>query len=98
MCFRIHFSKQLTFEPFCIYSTLPVSMFMGFLCTLFSFPSLAPASRPTQPLIEWVPRALSSGLKRPGRQAGRSRPFSVENRKMVELRLHPIGLYGVMLN
>jgi hypothetical protein len=28
-----------------------------------------PALKPTQPSIQWVPRALSPGVKRPGREA-----------------------------
>jgi hypothetical protein len=31
-----------------------------------------PALRPTQPPIQWVPRALSTGIKRPEREAGHS--------------------------
>jgi hypothetical protein len=33
---------------------------------------------PTQPPIQWVPGALSLGVKRPGREADRSRPSSAE--------------------
>jgi hypothetical protein len=33
---------------------------------------------PTQPPIQWVPEALSLGVKRPGREAGHSPPFSAE--------------------
>jgi hypothetical protein len=32
----------------------------------------------TQPLIQWVPRALSLGVKRPGHEAGHSAPSSAE--------------------
>jgi len=33
---------------------------------------------PTQPPIQWVPRALSLGVKRPGREADHSPPSSAE--------------------
>jgi hypothetical protein len=36
------------------------------------------ALRPTQPPIQWVPGALSLGVKRPGREADNSPPFSAE--------------------
>jgi hypothetical protein len=44
------------------------------------------SSRPTlgsmQPPIQWVPRALSPGLKRPEREADHSTPASAEVKKM----------------
>jgi hypothetical protein len=33
---------------------------------------------PTQPPIQWVPEALSLGVKRPGREADHSPPYSAE--------------------
>jgi hypothetical protein len=33
---------------------------------------------PTQPPIQWVPGALSTGVKRPGREADHSSPSSAE--------------------
>jgi hypothetical protein len=36
------------------------------------------ALRPTQPPIQWVPGALSQGVKRPGRKADHSPPSSAE--------------------
>jgi hypothetical protein len=36
------------------------------------------ALRPTQPPIQWVPGALSLGLKRPEREADHSPPSSTE--------------------
>jgi hypothetical protein len=36
------------------------------------------ALRPTQPPIQWVPGALSLGIKRPGREADQSPPYSAE--------------------
>jgi hypothetical protein len=38
--------------------------------------------RPTQPPIQWVPKALSPGVKRQGREADRSPPTSAEVKKM----------------
>jgi hypothetical protein len=37
-----------------------------------------PALRPTQPLIQWVPGALSPEVKRPGRKADHSPPSNAE--------------------
>jgi hypothetical protein len=36
---------------------------------------------PTQPPVQWIPGALSLGLKRPGREVDRSLSISVEARK-----------------
>jgi hypothetical protein len=47
-----------------------------------------PALRPTQPPIQWVPAALSLGVKRPGREADHSPPCSAEVKEWVELYLH----------
>jgi hypothetical protein len=43
---------------------------------------------PTQPPIQWVPAALSLGVKRPGREADHSPPSSIEVKECVELYLH----------
>jgi hypothetical protein len=43
---------------------------------------------PTQPPIQWVPGALSLGVKRPRREAHHSPPSSVEVEECVELYLH----------
>jgi hypothetical protein len=52
----------------------------------------APGSRtalgPTQPPIQWVPEALSLGVKRPGREADHSPSSSAEVEERVELYLH----------
>jgi hypothetical protein len=46
------------------------------------------ALEPTQPPIQWVPGAISLGLKRPGREADHSPPRSAEVKEWVELYLH----------
>jgi hypothetical protein len=43
---------------------------------------------PTRPPIQWVPGALSLGVKRPGREADQSSPSSAEVEELVELYLH----------
>jgi hypothetical protein len=43
---------------------------------------------PTQPPIQWVPDALSLGVKRPGREVDHLPPSSVEVKECVELYLH----------
>jgi hypothetical protein len=43
---------------------------------------------PTQPPIQWVPGALSLGVKRPEREANHSPPSSAEVKGCVELYLH----------
>jgi hypothetical protein len=56
---------------------------------------------PTQPPIQWVPGAISLGVKRPGREADHSPSSSAEvkNEECVELYLHsPIRLDGVVLS
>jgi hypothetical protein len=53
---------------------------------------------PTQPPIQWVPGALSLGLKRPGREVDHSLAPSAEIKECMELYLHyPIRLLGVVL-
>jgi hypothetical protein len=56
-----------------------------------------PALGPTQPPIQWVPGALSLGVKRPGRKADHSPPTNAEVKECVELYLHsPLRLNGVV--
>jgi hypothetical protein len=43
---------------------------------------------PTQPRIQWVPGALSLGVKRPRREADHSPPSSAEVKEWVGLYLH----------
>jgi hypothetical protein len=68
-----------------------------------SIPFFIAASRtalgPTRPPIQWVPRAHSLVVKRPGREADHSPPSSAEFKECVELYLHsPIRLHGVVLS
>jgi hypothetical protein len=44
---------------------------------------------PTQPPIQWLPEALSLGIKRTGREADHSPPSIAEVKEWVELYLHP---------
>jgi hypothetical protein len=54
---------------------------------------------PTQPPFQWVPGALSLGVKRPGCEADHFPPSSAEVKECVELYLHsPIRLHGVVLS
>jgi hypothetical protein len=53
---------------------------------------------PTQPPIEWVPGALSLGVKRPGREADHSPPSSAEVKNSWSYTsTPPIRLQGVVL-
>jgi hypothetical protein len=65
----------------------------GFHCRqeqgLFSTPPASiPSLRPTQDPVQWVLEALSSGVKRPRREADHSPPSSTEVKEWVELYLH----------
>jgi hypothetical protein len=54
---------------------------------------------PTQPPIQWVPGALSLGVKRPRRETEHLPPSSAEVKECAELYLHsPICLHGVVLS
>jgi hypothetical protein len=44
---------------------------------------------PSQPPIQWVPEALSLGVKQLGHEADRSHSSSAEVKEYVELYLHP---------
>jgi hypothetical protein len=46
------------------------------------------ASGAHQPTIQWVSRALSLGVKRPGREANHSPPSRADVKECVELYLH----------
>jgi hypothetical protein len=60
--------------------------------------SSRPAVRPTQPPIQWVPGALSLGVKRPGREGDRSPPVVPRSRKC-GLYIHsPILPHDVLFN
>jgi hypothetical protein len=53
---------------------------------------------PSQPPIQWVPGALSWGVKQPGCEADHSPPTSAKV-KNVDLYVHsPIHLHGILLN
>jgi hypothetical protein len=66
-----------------------------FLFTIVSRPALGP----TQPSVQWVPAALSQGVKRPQSEADHSPPCGAEVEECVELYLHsPIHLHDVALS
>jgi hypothetical protein len=56
--------------------------FLGFGSQYYKILLFSTAFRPTlgltQPPTQWVPRALSPGKKRPGREADHSPPSSIE--------------------
>jgi hypothetical protein len=55
---------------------------------------------PTQPPIQWVPGALSLGIKQPGLEADHSPPSSAKVKEWVELYLHSPNMpvwYGAQL-
>jgi hypothetical protein len=61
------------------------------------FTNSRPTLGPTQPPIQWVPRALSPEVKRRGREADHSPPSStVKNGGAIPPP--PIRLHGVVLN
>jgi hypothetical protein len=65
------------------------------------FPTSAsrPALGPTQPPMQWVPGALSLGVKRPGREADHSHPFSAKVKNAWSYTsTPPIRLHGVVLS
>jgi hypothetical protein len=58
-----------------------------------------PVLEPIQPPFQWVPRALSLGVKRPGRESNHSPPSRAEVEECVDLYLHcPIRLHGMVLS
>jgi hypothetical protein len=67
-----------------IWSSIPGRGQGIFLFTTASKPALGP----TQPLIQYVPGALSPGVKRTEREADHSPPSSVEVKEHVDLHLH----------
>jgi hypothetical protein len=57
------------------------------------------ALEPTQPPIQWVPGALSLGLKRSGREADYTLPFSAEVKNAWSYTsTPPKRLHGMVLN
>jgi hypothetical protein len=54
---------------------------------IFLFTASRTALGHTQPPIQWVPRVLSRGVKRPGRETDHSPPTSAEVKEWVELHL-----------
>jgi hypothetical protein len=66
-----------------------------FLFTVASRPTL----RPIQPPIQWVPGAISPGVKRQGREADHSPPSSAEVKNVWSYTFTPpLRLHGVVLS
>jgi hypothetical protein len=67
---------------------------------IFLFAALSrPALVPTQPLIQWVPGAVSLGIKRPGRVADQLPPSSAEvENTWSYTSTPPIRLHGAVLS
>jgi hypothetical protein len=57
---------------------------------LFTIASIT-AVGPTQPPIQWIPGALSLGVKRPRRETDHSLPTSAEVKECVDLHLHTLN-------
>jgi hypothetical protein len=57
------------------YLKIEQGQFVPYILKQFDFRK---ALGPTQPPIQWVPGALSVGIKRPGREANYSPPSSAE--------------------
>jgi len=65
-----------------------------FLFTIASRPALGP----TQPHMQWVPSALSLGVKRPGREADYSHPSSADVKNVWSYTsTPPVRVHGVVL-
>jgi hypothetical protein len=66
-----------------------------FLFTIVSRPTLGPKKPPTQ----WVPGALTLGLKRLGREADHSPPSTIDVKNVCSYTsVPPIRLHGVVLS
>jgi hypothetical protein len=58
-----------------------------------------PVLGPTHPPFQWVPGALSTGVKRPGPEADHSPQTNAEVKTNVDLYIHSyMRLHGVVLN
>jgi hypothetical protein len=55
--------------------------------TFLSSTASVPALEPTEPPTQWMPEALSSGVKRPGRQAINSTPIGTMFYECLNIRL-----------
>jgi len=54
---------------------------------------------PTQPPVQWLPRTLTTGVKRPRREADHSPPSSAEvKNERSYTSTYPIILHGVVFN
>jgi hypothetical protein len=65
---------------------------------LVSFVKSRPALESTQPTILWLLAAVSLGLKRQGREADHTLPYSAEVKNGGAIPTLPIRLHGLVLN
>jgi len=72
----------------------------GTVMTVFLFATVyRPALDPVQPPVQWVPGALSQGVKRPGRKADHSLPSSTEVMNAWRyISTLPVRFHGMVLN
>jgi hypothetical protein len=88
-------------SPCCLHLQGEVTLMMEAAWTLGIFLFTIVSRRalgPTQPPVQWVPGALSLGVKRPGREADHSPPSSAEVKNAWNYTATPlIRLHGVVL-
>jgi hypothetical protein len=94
-------------NPLCCFSTSVYCLFryrlspetFGYTLVCTPYIAFTMALGPTQPPIQWVPGALSLGVKRPGREADHSPPSSAEVKNAWSYTsTPPICLRGVVLS
>jgi hypothetical protein len=71
-------------SPLWTFGVLEFDSRLGSRIFLFTTASIT-ALETTQPPIQWVPGALSLGVKRPGREADHSPPSNAEVKECMEL-------------
>jgi hypothetical protein len=94
-----HYFLPPSFLSCFLYLLLSINLCPGKVKNVLFSTSSRPALRSTQPPIQWVPGDVSSGIKRPGREADHSPPASAEVKKMwINTSTLPYAYMGVVLN